>query len=71
VESAVEPLREGLGPTDAGHLTDLAVRFSRDLAWDEAREVWTDGADEQRRLRSAQKLDAIAGWLGPRLLGLH
>ncbi|MCO1654453.1 DUF5995 family protein [Pseudonocardia humida] len=70
VETAVDPLREELGAGEAGHLTDLAVRFTRDLAWDEAREVWTDGADEARRLRSAEKLDAIATWLGRRLLGL-
>jgi uncharacterized protein DUF5995 len=69
VESAVEPLREGLGATGAAHVTDLAIRFTRDLAWDEAREVWTDGADEERRRRSAEKLDAIAALLGAHLLG--
>ncbi|WP_214408072.1 DUF5995 family protein [Pseudonocardia lacus] len=69
VETTVDPLREDLGASGAGHLADLAVRFTRDLAWDEAREVWTDGADDERRLRSAEKLDAIAGWLARPLLG--
>lgn len=82
-ESSVDPLREQLGRTGggslgdlperdvaAGHLADLVIRFTRDLAWDEAREVWTDGADEQRRRASEDKLDAIAGFLGSRLLGL-
>jgi hypothetical protein len=68
VETAVDPLREDLARTAAGHLADLAVRFTHDLAWDEAREVWTDGADEARRQRSADKLDAIATWIGRGLL---
>jgi hypothetical protein len=70
VETAVDPLREDLAETAAGHLTDLAVRFTHDLAWDEAREVWTDGADGARRRRSAEKLDTITAWLGRGLLGL-
>jgi hypothetical protein len=76
-ETALDPLRERLAQRAAGappdptavHLADLVVRFTRDLAWDEAREVWTDGADEQRRRASDEKLDAIAGFLGSRLLG--
>jgi Family of unknown function (DUF5995) len=72
-EATLDPLCERLAqhstdPT-AVHLSDLVVRFTRDLAWDEAREVWTDGADEQRRRASDGKLDAIAGFLGARLLG--
>jgi hypothetical protein len=73
-EATLDPFRERLAtgpapdPTGA-HLADLVVRFTRDLAWDEAREVWTDGADEQRRRASDEKLDAIAGFLGSRLLG--
>jgi hypothetical protein len=76
-ETTLDPLRERVAhpapgsapdPT-AAHLADLVVRFTRDLAWDEAREVWTDGADEQRRRASEEKLDAIAGFLGSRLLG--
>jgi hypothetical protein len=70
VETLVEPLCARLDPAGAAHVADLAVRFTRDLAWDEAREVWTDGADEPRRARSAEKLDAIAALLGGRLLGL-
>jgi hypothetical protein len=76
-ETTLDPLRERIAhpapgsPPDptAAHLADLVVRFTRDLAWDEAREVWTDGADEQRRRDSEEKLDASAGFLGSRLLG--
>jgi hypothetical protein len=79
-ETAMDPLRDELGAPlrpgphgmiwdeTAAHLTDLVIRFTRDLAWDEAREVWTDGADELRRRASEAKLDAIAGFLGSRLL---
>ena len=65
-----EPLVTGPAPDPTGvHLADLVVRFTRDLAWDEAKEVWTDGAEEPRRRASAEKLDAIAGFVGSRLLG--
>ncbi len=62
VEAAMDPL-------PGNPFADLVVRFTRDLAWDEAREVWTDGADDPRRRASAVKLDAIAGLLGTHLLG--
>jgi Family of unknown function (DUF5995) len=81
-ETTMDPLREGLaavvryGPDGAvhdrtaEHLADLVVRFTRDLAWEEAREVWTDGADGSRRAESEAKLDAIAVLVGARLLGV-
>jgi hypothetical protein len=81
-ETNMDPLREDLGSLlsqgpdgavwdrAANHLADLVIRFTRDLAWDEAREVWTDGADDRRRRASDRKLDAIAGFLGGRLLSL-
>lgn len=79
-ETAMDPLRASLGAArrhgphrpvrdrTAEHLADLVVRFTRDLAWEEAREVWTDGADRHRRAESEAKLDAIAGLIGGRLL---
>lgn len=81
-ETNMDPLRERLGsllsqgPDNAwwdraaNHLADMVIRFTRDLAWDEAREVWTDGADDDRRQASDSKLDHIAGFLGGRLLSL-
>jgi hypothetical protein len=81
-ETTMDPLRDSLGAVlhsgpdgtardrTADHLADLVVRFTRDLAWEEAREVWTDGADERRRQESQAKLDAIAGLIGARLLGV-
>ncbi|MGI9001819.1 MAG: DUF5995 family protein [Pseudonocardia sp.] len=52
----------------ANRASDLLVRFTRDLAWDEALEVW--GARDRGRARrsSGRKLDAIAEILGRGLL---
>jgi Family of unknown function (DUF5995) len=73
-EASLDPLRDRLSRSApdpaAAHLSDLVIRFTHDLAWDEAREVWTDGADDQRRRASEDKLDTIAGVLGARLLGI-
>ncbi len=52
----------------ANRASDLLVRLTRDLAWDEAIEVW-EAKDRQRAARSSErKLDAIAEILGRGLL---
>jgi hypothetical protein len=79
-EQEMDPLREDLGsllsrgPDDAiwdrtaNWMADLVIRFTRDLAWDEAKRVWECGADDKVMQASAEKLDAIAAFVGERLL---
>ncbi|WP_214369830.1 DUF5995 family protein [Pseudonocardia sp. H11422] len=44
----------------ANRASDLLIRFTRDLAWDEATDIW-DAKDRERALaRSDRKLDATA-----------
>lgn len=54
----------------ANHLVDLVVRFTRDLAWEEAKAVWGRGADEKARRESQDKLDTIASVIAGPLLHL-
>lgn len=79
-ETEMDPLREDLdsllsrGPDDAiwdrtaNWMADLVIRFTRDLAWDEAKRVWDRGADDTVMQSSADKLDVIASFVGEQLL---
>jgi hypothetical protein len=79
-ELEMDPLREDLdsllsqGPDDAiwdrtaNWMADLVIRFTRDLAWDEAKRVWDRGADDKVMRASEEKLDVIASFVGERLL---
>ncbi|OLT21732.1 hypothetical protein BJF78_34060 [Pseudonocardia sp. CNS-139] len=79
-EAEMDPLREDLdsllshGPDGAiwdrtaNWMADLVVRFTRDLAWDEARRVWAKGGDEEDVRESEAKLDAIATFIGETLV---
>jgi hypothetical protein len=79
-EQEMDPLREELGsflsrgPDDAiwdrtaNWVSDLVIRFTRDLAWDEAKRVWDRGADDKVMQASEEKLDSIASFVGERLL---
>jgi hypothetical protein len=79
-EKEMDPLREELGsllsrgPDDAiwdrtaNWMADLVIRFTRDLAWDEAKRVWERGADDKVLRASEEKLDAIASLVGQGLL---
>jgi hypothetical protein len=52
----------------ANWIADLVVRFTRDLAWEEAQRVWKAGATSQVCAASEARLDAIATFIGERLL---
>jgi len=79
-EKEMDPLREDMdsllsqGPDDAiwdrtaNWMADLVIRFTRDLAWDEAKRVWERGASDKVMQASAEKLDVIAAFVGERLL---
>ena len=79
-EMEMDPLREDLdsflsagpdgAPWDRGAnwIADLVIRFTRDLAWDEAKRVWERGATPEVFAASERKLDAIATFIGERLL---
>lgn len=79
-EEQMDPLREDLGsllsrgPDDApwdrfaNWATDIVIRFTRDLAWDEAMKVWSRGAGDDVKAASNAKLDWIAAMLGEQLL---
>jgi hypothetical protein len=79
-EVEMDPLREDLdsllsagpdgAPWDRGAnwIADLVIRFTRDLAWDEAERVWRRGAGPQVCAASEERLDAIATFIGERLL---
>jgi hypothetical protein len=76
----MDPLREELGSLlsrgpdgavwdrTANWMADLVIRFTRDLAWDEAKRVWERGADDKVLRASEEKLDAIASLVGQGLL---
>jgi hypothetical protein len=79
-EQEMDPLREELGSwlsngpdgaiwdRSANFVADLVVRFTRDLAWDEAKRVWDADDREDARRQSEERLDAIATFVGERLL---
>jgi hypothetical protein len=79
-EQEMDPLREELGSflsrgpdgafwdRGADWVADLVIRFTRDLAWDEAKKVWHQGADDKVRQASEERLDSIAAFVGERLL---
>jgi hypothetical protein len=79
-EAEMDPLREDLdsllsnGPDGApwdrmaNWMCDLVVRFTRDLAWDEAKRVWDKGGDPDDVRASEVKLDAIATFIGEQLV---
>jgi Family of unknown function (DUF5995) len=79
-EAEMDPLREDLdsllsaGPDGAiwdrtaNWMADLVVRFTRDLAWDEAKRVWDKGGDAEDVRASEAKLDAIATFIGETLI---
>jgi Family of unknown function (DUF5995) len=79
-EQEMDPLREELGSLlsrgpdgavwdrTANWMADLVIRFTRDLAWDEAKRVWERGADDKVLRASEEKLDAIASLVGQGLL---
>jgi hypothetical protein len=79
-EVEMDPLREDLdsflsagpdgAPWDRGAnwIADLVIRFTRDLAWDEAKRVWERGATPEVFAASERRLDAIATFIGERLL---
>jgi hypothetical protein len=79
-EAEMDPLREDLdsllsqGPDGAiwdrtaNWMADLVIRFTRDLAWDEAKRVWAKGGDEEDVHESEAKLDAIATFIGETLI---
>jgi hypothetical protein len=57
-------------PWDVGAnwICDLVVRFTRDLAWDEAKRVWEQGASEAACEASERRLDATATFIGKQVL---
>jgi hypothetical protein len=57
-------------PWDVGAnwICDLVVRFTRDLAWDEAKRVWEQGASEAACKASERRLDATATFIGKQVL---
>jgi hypothetical protein len=79
-EVEMDPLREVLdsllssGPDGApwdraaNWIADLVIRFTRDLAWDEAKRVWAKGATPEACAESEARLDAIATCIGERML---
>ena len=79
-EIEMDPLREDLdsllsagpdgAPWDRGAnwIADLVIRFTRDLAWDEAERVWRGGAGPELLTASEARLDAISTFIGERLL---
>jgi hypothetical protein len=79
-EAEMDPLREGMdsllsaGPDGAiwdraaNWMADLVVRFTRDLAWNEAERVWRLGATPEVCTASEERLDAMAAFVGERLL---
>jgi hypothetical protein len=79
-ETEMDPLREDLdsllsaGPDGAiwdrtaNWMADLVIRFTRDLAWDEAKRVWGRGAGDEVMAASEARLDAISACIGERLL---
>lgn len=79
-EAEMDPLREDLdsllsqGPDGAvwdrtaNWMADLVIRFTRDLAWDEAKRVWDKGGDPEDVRASEAKLDAIATFIGETLV---
>jgi hypothetical protein len=79
-EAEMDPLRENLdsllsaGPDGAiwdrtaNWMCDLVIRFTRDLAWDEAKRVWDMGGDSDHLRASEAKLDAIATFIGEQLI---
>jgi uncharacterized protein DUF5995 len=79
-EVEMDPLREDLdsllslgpdgAPWDRGAnwIADLVIRFTRDLAWDEAKRVWHRGATDDVVAASEARLDSIATFIGERLL---
>ncbi len=52
----------------ANWVCDLVIRFTRDLAWDEAKRVWEQGATPENCTASERRLDSIATFIGERLL---
>jgi hypothetical protein len=79
-EVEMDPLREDLdsllsaGPDGAiwdraaNWVADLVIRFTRDLAWNEAERVWGQGATPEVCAASEERLDTIAAFIGERLL---
>ena len=79
-EAEMDPLREDLdsllsaGPDGAiwdrtaNWMADLVIRFTRDLAWDEAKRVWGKGGDAEDVRESEAKLDAISTFIGETLI---
>jgi hypothetical protein len=79
-EAEMEPLREDLdsllsmGPDGAiwdraaNWVSDLVIRFTRDLAWDEGKRVWDKGGGPDDVRESEMKLDAIATFIGEQLI---
>lgn len=57
-------------PWDVGAnwLADLVVTFTRDLAWDEARRVWGQGAGPDVVRASERRLDSVATFIGEGVL---
>ncbi|GAA0899782.1 DUF5995 family protein [Pseudonocardia zijingensis] len=57
-------------PWDVGAnwLADLVVTFTRDLAWDEAKRVWRQGATPEICRASERRLDSIATLIGQGVL---
>jgi hypothetical protein len=57
-------------PWDVGAnwICDLVVRFTRDLAWDEAQRVWEQGASPEVCKASERRLDATATFIGKQVL---
>ncbi|OZM81175.1 hypothetical protein CFP66_17515 [Pseudonocardia sp. MH-G8] len=79
-EAEMDPLREDLdsllsaGPDGAiwdraaNWMADLVIRFTRDLAWNEADRVWGLGATPEVCAASEERLDVMAAFVGERLL---
>ncbi|MCC2336378.1 DUF5995 family protein [Cellulomonas wangsupingiae] len=79
-QAEMDGLREELGsllshgpdgaPWDVGAnwLSDLVIRFTRDLAWQEAQDVWRQGATPEVCAASERRLDAIATFIGQGVL---
>lgn len=59
-------------PWDVGAnwISDLVVTFTRDLAWDEAKRVWKQGASPEQCKASERRLDSLATFLGEGVLRL-
>jgi Family of unknown function (DUF5995) len=79
-EAEMDPLREmldsllSMGPDGApwdraaNWIADLVIRFTRDLAWDEAKRVWEKGATAEVFAESEARLDSIASCISEHLL---